>query len=134
MRSIDGLMRRKIKAQIDWNSQSVTLLSNYTQSYDLQYELLTTAFIACYNFYLQHVNAERFLLSWLPPRVDQTLDLRPSMRRGTRRARMWLINRASHEVSRGTNSDAINRNQRSRKDRHGKIAILSQRYSVYIVI
>ena len=47
---------------------------------------------------------------------------------------MWLINRASHEVSRGTNSDAINRNQRSRKDKHGKIVILRQRYSAYIVI
>lgn len=47
---------------------------------------------------------------------------------------MWLINRASHEVSRDTNSDAINRNQRSGKDRLGKIAILMQRYSVHYIL
>lgn len=96
--------------------------------------LLITALVTCYNFCPRFASAERFLLSWLPPRVDQTPDLRPLTRRGTRRARMWLINWASHEVSRGTNSNAINRNQRLRKDRLGKILILMQRYSIYIFL
>jgi len=124
-------MRRKIEAVDRMESTGRYDFLELLDRYDLQCELVDNRI--SYNFHPQLANAERFLLSQLPPRVDQTPDLRPSTRRGTRRAWMWLINRASHEVSRGTNSDAINRNQRSRKDKPGKIAILMLRYSVHIV-
>lgn len=67
-------------------------------------------------------SAGYFLLSQLLPlRVDQTA--RPptsDQKRNPKSARMWLINRASLQVSRGINSDAINRNQRERKDRRAR--------------